>query len=105
VREAQQSAWETVQRSHAIANGCFVAAANRVGTETGPGDDSIEFWGRSFLANPAGVVMAKASGKEEEVLIATIDRSEIEQQRIAWPFFRDRRIDAYNGLQERFRDD
>ncbi len=102
VREAQHSAWETMQRGHAIANGCFVAAPNRVGLEASPTGDTIQFWGRSFVAAPSGEILSRASGEEEEILVVEADLSAIERQRIAWPFFRDRRIDAYQGLLRRF---
>ena len=94
--ERQLSAWETVQRSHAIANGCFVVAVNRVGFEPGPdGDVGIDFWGRSFLAAPDGRVLASAPDDSEAVLVERIDLGEVEAHRRTWPFFRDRRIDAY----------
>lgn len=96
----QLSAWQTMQRSHAIANGVFVVATNRVGVERA-GDHSIEFWGHSFVCDPYGRVIAEA-GQEEEVLIADCDLSLIEQARRGWPFLRDRRIDAYQGLGLRF---
>ncbi len=96
--DAQHCAWETVQRGHAVANGCFVAATNRVGTEAG-----TEFWGRSFIANPYGEVVARASTGEEEILIHDVDLSEVEEFRRIWPFFRDRRIDAYGDLTRRWR--
>jgi N-carbamoylputrescine amidase len=102
IRIKQHDAWQTAQRAHAIANGCFVAAANRVGAETSPSGNQIEFWGRSFVADPAGAVVAEASGEEESVLIAELDLGSIEQQRISWPFLRDRRIDAYGALGSRF---
>ncbi len=102
VREAQHSAWETMQRSHAIANGCFVAAPNRVGLEESPGGETIQFWGRSFVAAPSGEVLARAFGDDEDLLVVEADLGAIERQRIAWPFFRDRRIDAYQGLLRRF---
>ena len=89
-----------MQRSHAIANGVFVVATNRVGVERA-GDHSIEFWGHSFVCDPYGRVIAEA-GHEEEVLIADCDLSLIEQARRGWPFLRDRRIDAYQGLGLRF---
>jgi N-carbamoylputrescine amidase len=98
VRPKQVNAWETIQRSHAIANGVFVAAVNRVGAE---GD--LEFWGNSFIVDPFGEVIARASGKDEEVLIAECDLAQIEQVRRNWPFLRDRRIDAYSDLTRRFR--
>lgn len=99
--EAQASMWETMQRSHAIANGCFVAAVNRIGHE-GPADGGIEFWGSSFIADPYGRILAKGSVDKEEVIVAEIDLSLIETTRQNWPFFRDRRIDAYGGLLKRF---
>jgi N-carbamoylputrescine amidase len=97
---AQLSAWQTMQRSHAIANGVFVVVANRVGVE-GAGDRSIEFWGHSFVCDPYGRVIAEA-GRDAEVLIADCDLSLIEQARRGWPFLRDRRIDAYAGIEQRF---
>jgi len=99
VEAVQQDAWETVQRGHAIANGVFVAAVNRVGRE---GD--IRFWGRSFVADPFGRVLARASGSEEETLVVDCDLARVEQVRREWPFLRDRRIDAYGDLGKRFRD-
>ncbi|QDU60672.1 N-carbamoyl-D-amino acid hydrolase [Planctomycetes bacterium Pan216] len=96
--EDQANAWQTVQRGHAISNGLFVAAINRVGT-----DGEITFWGRSFLCDPLGVVIAQA-GEEEEVLIADCDLDRVEYVRRIWPFLRDRRIDAYDGLDQRFLD-
>jgi N-carbamoylputrescine amidase len=102
---AQRDAWRTVQRGHAIANGCFVAAVNRVGHERpSPADAGLEFWGSSFLCDPLGVVLAEASTDREEVLVAEVDPARIEEVRRGWPFLRDRRIDAYAGLQERFLD-
>jgi len=101
--EQQHAAWETVQRSHAIANGCFVLAVNRVGFESEPeGNGGIEFWGQSFLAGPDGRVIACASADSEAVLVAQIDIAEVDTHRLGWPFFRDRRIDAYGELTERF---
>jgi N-carbamoylputrescine amidase len=96
---SQHSAWETMQRSHAIANGMFVVAVNRVGTETG-----IEFWGGSFVCDPFGVLLAKASHDREEVLVVECDRSRIADARRNWPFLRDRRIDAYGDLVKRIVD-
>ena len=96
--EAQHCAWESVQRGHAVANGCFLAAVNRVGIE---GDS--EFWGRSFVVNPYGQIVAKASTDQEEILQHDIQISEIEDFRRIWPFFRDRRIDAYQPITERWR--
>ena len=101
----QQRAWETMQRSHAVANGCFVAAVNRFGFEPDPASDGgIEFWGRSFIAAPDGRVLCQAPDAGEFVLVETLDLGEIETARRGWPFFRDRRIDAYAGLTERFID-
>jgi N-carbamoylputrescine amidase len=98
----QLNAWQTMQRSHAIANGVFVIVANRVGVETsGSGSGSIEFWGHSFIADPYGRVIAEA-GEGAEVLVADCDLGLIEQARRGWPFLRDRRIDAYAGLERRF---
>jgi len=97
VRAIERDAWETVQRSHAIANGIYVAAVNRVGREKG-----LEFWGRSFLAGPRGDVLVRAEGSGEKLLVADCDLSCIETQRQAWPFFRDRRTEAYEALHERF---
>ena len=99
---SQHSAWETMQRSHAVANGVFVVAANRVGHE--PSDDGgIEFWGGSFVADPYGNVLAKA-GREPDVLVVPCDLAAVDQARTHWPFLRDRRIDAYQDLGRRFRD-
>jgi len=99
----QLDAWRTIQRSHAIANGCYVAAVNRVGLERldgqGPG---IEFWGSSFLADPFGVVVAEAPADREAVLVAEVDLARIEEVRRNWPFLRDRRTDAYGGIERRF---
>ncbi|HEX9577113.1 MAG TPA: carbon-nitrogen hydrolase [Myxococcales bacterium] len=98
---AQRDAWKTIQRSHAIANGVYVAAVNRVGHEGQPG---LEFWGTSFLCDPFGVVVAEASTDKEEILIGEIDPGRIEEVRRNWPFLRDRRIDAYAGLEKRYLD-
>ena len=101
----QQEAWETVQRSHAIANGCYVVAVNRVGFEPGPGaDGGIEFWGDSFVVAPDGSILARASSDAEAVLTVPLDLSAIGAVRVGWPFFRDRRIDAYGGLTQRYLD-
>jgi N-carbamoylputrescine amidase len=111
VDAAQLDAWETVQRAHAIANGVFVAAVNRVGQEipTEPSsadraEGGIRFWGRSFVADPFGRVLARASDQEEELLLVECDLSAVEKVRRDWPFLRDRRIDAYADLLRRFRD-
>jgi N-carbamoylputrescine amidase len=102
---AQQEAWETVQRSHAIANGCYVVAVNRVGFEPAPGDNGgIEFWGGSFVVAPDGRMLARAPSDTEAVLTVPLDLGAIDAVRIGWPFFRDRRIDAYSGLTRRFLD-
>jgi N-carbamoylputrescine amidase len=100
----QHSSWETIQRGHAIANGCFVAVPNRVGHEAPDGGDGLEFWGQSFVADPSGQIIGKASNDQEEVLIADIDLEQLEQQRTHWPFLRDRRIDAYGDLLKRYLD-
>ena len=103
--ESQRSAWRTIQRGHAIANGVFVAAVNRVGHETpAEGGDGLEFWGSSFLCDPFGAVLAEASIDKEETLLATIDLSRVEDVRRNWPFLRDRRVDAYAGITRRFLD-
>jgi len=102
VGESQRDAWITIQRSHAIANGVFVAAVNRVGLERPVGGEGIEFWGSTFLADPFGVVVAQARTDGEEIVLGTVDVSRIEEVRRAWPFLRDRRIDSYAGLDRRF---
>ena len=108
--EAQYDAWQTIQRAHAIANGVYVAGVNRVGCENGdvlgnraegPG---LEFWGGSFLADPFGRVIAKASHDKEEILIGTVDLALLEDTRRNWPFLRDRRIDAFAPITQRFLD-
>jgi N-carbamoylputrescine amidase len=105
--EAQAAAWQTAQRAHAIANGVYVAAVNRIGLEKSPGaaGPGIEFWGGSFVADPFGVVLAEASRTEEETLIVTCDRAHQETVRRHWPFLRDRRIDAYGAITRRLVDD
>lgn len=100
---AQSDAWEVMQRAHAISNGVFVAAVNRIGHE-GPLDGGIEFWGGSFLADPFGRVLARAGRDSEEVLTVSCDPRLIEETRRHWPFLRDRRIDAYGPITERFLD-
>ncbi len=101
--KAQFDSWQTVQRGHAIANGVYVAAANRVGLEkVTPDSAGIEFWGQSFIADPQGKIIAQASVGKEEVLIAEVDPGRIEYIRQNWPFLRDRRIDAYDGIKRRF---
>src|SRR5689334_1345655 len=99
--QAQADAWRTAQRAHAIANGVFVAATNRVGFEPEPGTDGIEFFGHSFVADPFGRLIAEA-GTEEEILVATLDPKLIEYTRRNWPFLRDRRIDAYGPILNRY---
>jgi len=101
--KAQHQAWETIQRAHAIANGIFVATTNRVGIETPYGPPGIEFWGQSFVADPMGTIIARASTTREEILLAKLDLNLIETTRVHWPFLRDRRIDAYSDLIKIFR--
>ena len=102
---AQRDAWRTVQRGHAIANGVYVAAVNRVGHEKPVGAGAgIEFWGTSFLADPQGVVLNEASDQNEDILYGAVDLDRIEEIRRSWPFLRDRRIDAYEGISSRFLD-
>jgi N-carbamoylputrescine amidase len=101
--ERQHSAWETIQRAHAIANGCYVAVPNRVGYEMLSGE-GLEFWGQSFVAGTSGEILAKASEKEEETLIVPLDLAKVDDTRTHWPFLRDRRIDAYSGLTQRLLD-
>jgi N-carbamoylputrescine amidase len=98
---AQLDAWRTIQRSHAIANGIFVAAVNRVGFE-GPPDSGLEFWGSSFVADPFGQLIAESPTNKEEILIAECDLRRMEEVRRNWPFLRDRRTDAYAPLLERW---
>jgi N-carbamoylputrescine amidase len=100
----QHAAWETIQRSHAVANGCFVAAVNRIGLEKPAGGDGIEFWGQSFVAGPSGRVLARASVDQEETLVVPVDLGEVDLTRTQWPFLRDRRIDAYGDLSRRLID-
>ena len=96
---AQHNAWETVQRGHGVANGCYIAATNRVGTE-----GRTQFWGQSFVSDPYGEIVARASIEKEEVLLADCDLVKQREFRRIWPFFRDRRIDAYGDLTRRLRD-
>jgi N-carbamoylputrescine amidase len=100
----QHGAWETIQRAHAVANGCFVAAVNRVGVERPVGGDGIEFWGQSFVAGTSGQLLAKASVGQAENLLVEVDLAEVDRTRTHWPFLRDRRIDAYGDLTRRFVD-
>ncbi len=99
---AQQASWETIQRSHAIANGVYVCAVNRVGVEPGP-NQGIEFWGGSFVAAPNGEILAKA-GTGEEILIVPIDPSRTDFARTHWPFLRDRRVESYGDITRRYID-
>ena len=100
--EQQHQSWEIIQRAHAVANGCYVASVNRLGHEAPAGGQGIEFWGRSFIAGPMGDLVAKASTDKEELLLADADFDAIRNQREWWPFLRDRRVDAYKELGERF---
>lgn len=99
--EAQYSAWQTIQRSHAIANGLFVVSVNRVGHEGEP-SGGLEFWGGSFVADPFGRMLAQASHTDEAVMVVDCDLALMEETRRNWPFFRDRRIDLYKPLLERY---
>ena len=101
--ERQHAAWETIQRSHAIANGCYIVVPNRVGHEKLAGE-GIEFWGQSFVAGTSGELLAKASVDKEEVLLVPLDLSKVDVTRTHWPFLRDRRIDAYGDLTKRLVD-
>lgn len=103
--QVQQDAWQTIQRSHAIANGCYVVAVNRCGFEPDPqGDGGIQFWGQSFAAGPDGQVICTAPADQEANLVVQLDLGAIAGQRHGWPFFRDRRIDSYPDLLHRFVD-
>jgi N-carbamoylputrescine amidase len=102
---SQYNAWETIQRSHAVANGCYVIAVNRVGYEESfDGNEGIEFWGRSFVSNPYGELLVKGAVYKEENIICEVDLSIIDSVRTTWPFFRDRRIDSYQDITKRFID-
>lgn len=100
----QHGAWELIQRSHAVANGCYVAVANRVGLEKPIGGDGLEFWGQSFVAGTSGQILARGSVDKEEILIVPVDLAKVDVTRTHWPFLRDRRIDAYGDLTKRFID-
>lgn len=105
VREQQYDAWRTMQRSHAIGNGVFVATVNRVGTEVVDSEiGGLEFWGRSFACGPTGAVLAEASENGDEIVVVDCDFESIEEQRRSWPFLRDRRVDTYSQLTERYID-
>ena len=105
-KDRQLDAWTTIQRSHAIANGIPVISANRVGFEENPekNGSGIDFWGGSFVTDAQGKILARAGNHEEEIVLATLDLKQSERLRRAWPFLRDRRIDAYEDLTKRFRD-
>jgi N-carbamoylputrescine amidase len=107
VGAAQLDSWKTIQRAHAVANGIYVAVVNRVGYEGKPekGDAGLQFWGNSFVADPSGQVMAEAAQDKEEILVVECDPGKSEDTRRNWPFFRDRRIDAFGGLLERWSDE
>jgi N-carbamoylputrescine amidase len=102
--KAQHESWELIQRSHAVANGCFVCAPNRIGLERIGKGDGIQFWGQSFIASPDGAIIQRASSGKPEVLMADCDLRAVEFSRTHWPFLRDRRIDAYGDLTKRFLD-
>lgn len=107
VQAAQHDSWELIQRSHAVANGCYVASINRTGYEPQPDNDpqgGINFWGQSFVADPQGQLLARAASDADELLVVAVDRRRIDNQRVYWPFLRDRRIDAYGELDRRFID-
>jgi len=100
----QHGAWETIQRAHAVANGCYVAVANRIGVERPVGGDGIEFWGQSFIAGTSGEILTKASIDREEIIFAEADLGQVDTTRTHWPFLRDRRIDAYGEITKRYID-
>ncbi len=100
----QHGAWETIQRAHAVANGCYVAAVNRIGLERPIGGDGLEFWGQSFVAGTSGQILGKASVDQPENLLVPVDLAKVEVTRTLWPFLRDRRIDAYGDLTKRYID-
>ena len=108
--ERQHTAWELSQRAHAVANGCYVVAVNRTGFEPTPGKKDqeprpgIEFWGQSFVAAPDGSILARAPIAEEAMMVVPVELAQLETTRIHWPFLRDRRIDAYGGITERYID-
>ena len=103
---AQHDSWELIQRSHAVANGCYVVSVNRIGHEPTPGraGEGIEFWGQSFVAGPDGKILAKASSDREEILVVPLDLKRVDVARTHWPFLRDRRIEAYGDLTRRYID-
>ena len=102
--ENNHSSWEISQRAHAVANGCYVAAVNRVGHEAPAGGDGIEFWGQSFISGTSGQLLAKGSVDKEEVIVVEVDLNKVDVTRTHWPFLRDRRIDAYGDITKRLID-
>ncbi len=102
--ENQHGAWEVIQRSHAVANGCYVASVNRIGHETPIGGEGIEFWGQSFVAGTSGQILAKAPIDQEQIMLVQIELDKVDVTRTHWPFLRDRRIDAYGDLTKRYID-
>ena len=100
----QHGAWQISHQGHAVANGCYVAAVNRIGLEQPEGGDGLEFWGQSFVAGTSGQILAKASTSREEILIVPVDLGKVDVTRTHWPFLRDRRIDAYGEITKRFID-
>lgn len=105
-QQRQFNAWQTIQRAHAVANSLPVIVANRTGFEASPiaGDPGIQFWGQSFIAGPQGEILAQASSDKEETLMVDLDMARTETVKRMWPYFRDRRIDAYEDLTKRWRD-
>jgi N-carbamoylputrescine amidase len=101
--EQQRNAWETIQRSHAIANGVYVCSVNRVGHEGAPAPGGLDFWGHSFVADPGGRILVQA-GEDEAVLTTDVDLDKVDLSRTHWPFLRDRRIDAYADICRRYLD-
>ena len=100
----QHDAWETIQRAHGVANGCYIAVTNRIGLERPAGGDGLQFWGQSFVAGTSGEILARAGVDREEILLVPVDLAAVDQTRMHWPFLRDRRIDAYGDLTRRFID-
>ncbi|MEI6777391.1 MAG: carbon-nitrogen hydrolase [Chloroflexales bacterium] len=100
---AQHQSWETIQRSHGVANGCYVVSVNRIGHEGDPAG-GIEFWGQSFLSDPSGTILAKAPADATTTLVVPVDLARLDVQRTHWPFLRDRRIDAYGEITKRYID-
>ena len=98
------TSWEISQRAHAVANGCYVAAVNRIGHEAPAGGDGIEFWGQSFVSGTSGQILAKASTDQDEIMIVPVDLTKVDITRTHWPFLRDRRIDAYGDITKRYLD-